>query len=354
MARCGSSRIAEELSAEIRAGNLRAGAALPSVDALRARFGVGEYAVRRAVKSLAAAGLVSVKRHVGAVVAADSALAWRGRVAFVCMGWHGSYFQHVLSMMFAQILESVGWCCAQIFIDHAPDGKLDLSPLRRYLANGLDFVVGLFGERQIAEELDRAGVPYIVLNGFTRNFPNARAVIREETRTCYEQLIAELKRHGVRTVVEFDMSRSIERDFKRQLFEAGIVVERVMCAWNNDLKWRLRDLRASGHATVAEYFAHERHRRRPPDVVLFDDDYLAEGGIAALHEAGFAIPRDIGVVGYANTGNESVYGFSLARIVNDPFSYAEKVARYVLGILDGKSVVPPRISRLFVPGDSIA
>ena len=354
MPNCSSDRIAGALAEEIRLGLLRAGAALPSVDALRARFGVGEYAARRAVKALAEAGLVSVKRHVGAVVAADSGLKWRGSVAFVCKGWHGSYFQHVLSMRFSQLVEAGGWRCAQVFLEHAPDGELDLSPLRRHLANGLDLVAGLFGERQIADELDRSGVPYIVLNGFTRKFPNALAVVHEETRRCYGQLIAELKRHGVRTVAEFDMSRSIDREFKRQFFESGINVERVMCKWDNERRWRLSDLRATGHATVAEYFAQERHRRYPPDVVMFDDDYLAAGGIAALYEAGFSIPRDIGVVGYANTGNKGVYGFSLARIENDPFSYAEKVASYVLKVLAGKRAAPPRISRMFIPGDSIA
>ena len=232
MVKCTSERIAEELAEEIRSGTLRAGAALPSVDALRARFGAGEYAVRRAVKAL--------------------------------------------------------------------------------------------------------------------------AVIREETRRCYERLIAELRRHEVRTVVEFDMFRSIDREFKRQFFESGINVERVMCEWDNERRWHLRDLRGTGHATVAEYFSHERHRRHPPDVVLFDDDYLAAGGIAALYEAGFSIPRDIGVVGYANTGNELVYSFSLARIENNPNTYADKVADYVLKVLGGKRAAPPRISRLFVPGDSIA
>ena len=354
MVKCTSERIAEELAEEIRSGTLRAGAALPSVDALRARFGAGEYAVRRAVKALAAKGLVSVKRHVGAVVAADSALSWRGRVAFVCKGWHGSYFQHVLSMRFAQLVEAGGWRCSQVFLEHSPDGTLDLMPLRRHIANGLDLVVGLFGEQQIAAELDRSGVPYVVLNGFTREFPGALAVIREETRRCYEQLIAELRRHEVRTVVEFDMSRSIDREFKRQFFESGINVERVMCEWDNERRWHLRDLRGTGHATVAEYFSHERHRRHPPDVVLLDDDYLAAGGIAALYEAGFSIPRDIGVVGYANTGNELVYSFSLTRIENDPYTYADKVAQYVLKVLDGRRAAPPRISRLFVPGDSIA
>ena len=42
MVKCTSERIAEELAEEIRSGMLRAGAALPSVDALRARFGAGE------------------------------------------------------------------------------------------------------------------------------------------------------------------------------------------------------------------------------------------------------------------------------------------------------------------------
>ena len=353
MEKCISETIADELAADLASGRWKTGERLPSVDELRARFGAGEYAVRRAIKCLADSGAISVKRHVGAVVTAKPLWSWKGRVAFVAVGAMGSYFQQMLSIRFAQVFEPAGWQFVPVIIETAKDGSLDLEPLRRHLADGFDFVVGLFGERQIAEMLDRAGVPYVILNGFTRDFPNARAVIREDARECFAAMIAALKKRGVRRIVEFDMPRSIDRSFKRQLFEAGISVERVMCKWDNERKWTLGDLKACGHRTVAAYFADERHKLRPPDVVLFDDDYLAVGGVMALFEAGFRIPADIGIVCHANRGNELALGVSVARFVNDPVSYADAVAEYVVAQLEGRRAALPKVAWRFVNGESI-
>ena len=353
MKECASDRIAAELAVDLRDGVFRAGEPLPSVDELRSRFGVGEYAVRRAVKRLAETGAVTVKRHVGAVATGNAFYAWRGRVAFVAVGAMGSYFQHKMAIEFSRRFESEGWQFLLVEPENAKDGSLDLGQLGRHVANGIDFVVGLFGERQIAGLLDRAGVPYVVLNGFARDFPNARAVIRDDLRDCFVALIEALKRRGARRIVEFDMPRSIDRTFKRQLFEAGIGVERVMCKWDNERKWTLGDLKACGHRTVAEYFADERRRARPPDVVLFDDDYLAAGGVTALFEAGFRIPSDIGLVCHANSGNELALGVPVARFVNDPVSYASAVATYVLAQLDGRRAPLPKVAWRFVDGESL-
>ena len=353
MDKCISETIAETLAEELANGRWKSGERLPSVDELRERFGAGEYAIRRAIKRLADSGAISVKKHVGAVVTAKPRWSWKGCVAFVAVGAMGSYFQQMLSIRFAQIFESAGWQFVPVIIETAKDGSLDLEPLRRHLADGVDFAVGLFGEKQAAVMLDNAGVPYVILNGFTRNFPNARAVIREDSRECFSRLIAALKKRGARRLVEFDMPRSIDRSFKRQLFEAGISVERVMCKWDNEIKWTLGDLKACGHRTVTDYFADERHRQRPPDVVLFDDDYLAVGGVVALFEAGFRIPDDIGVVCHTNRGNELALGVSVARFVNDPVSYADAVAEYVIAQLEGRRVALPKISWSFIDGESI-
>ena len=353
MDKCISETIAETLAEELANGRWKSGERLPSVDELRKRFSAGEYAVRHAIKRLADSGLISVKKHVGAVVTAKPAHSWKGRVAFVAVGAMGSYFQQMMSIRFAQVFESAGWQLITVILENAKDGSLDLEPLRRHLADGVDFAIGLFGERQAAVMLDHAGVPYVILNGFTRDFPNARAVIREDSRECFSHLIDALKKRGARRLVEFDMPRSIDRSFKRQLFEAGISVERVMCKWDNEQKWTLGDLRACGHRTVAAYFAEERHRRRPPDVVLFDDDYLAAGGVVALFEAGFRIPADIGVVCHNNRGNELALGVSVARFVNDPVSYADAVAAYVIAQLEGRRAALPKISWSFVDGESI-
>ena len=353
MDKCISETIAETLAEELANGRWKSGERLPSVDELRKRFSAGEYAVRHAIKRLADSGLISVKKHVGAVVTAKPAHSWKGRVAFVAVGAMGSYFQQMMSIRFAQVFESADWQLITVILENAKDGSLDLEPLRRHLADGVNFAIGLFGERQAAAMLDHADVPYVILNGFTRDFPNARAVIHEDSRECFSRLIDALKKRGARRLVEFDMPRSIDRSFKRQLFEAGISVERVMCKWDNELRWTLGDLKACGHRAVATYFADERHKKRPPDVVLFDDDYLAAGGVVALFEAGFRIPADIGVVCHNNRGNELALGVSVARFVNDPVSYADAVAAYVIAQLEGRRAALPKISWSFVDGESI-
>ena len=108
MNKCISEAIAEALEADLASGRWKRGERLPSVDELRARFGAGEYAVRRAIRRLADSGAISVKKHVGAVVTAKPFWSWRGRVAFVAVGAMGSYFQQMLSIRFAQVFEPAG------------------------------------------------------------------------------------------------------------------------------------------------------------------------------------------------------------------------------------------------------
>ena len=146
MEKCISETIAEALEADLASGRWKPGERLPSVDELRARFSAGEYAVRRAIKRLADSGAIFVKRHVGAVVTAKSSWSWKGRVAFVAVGAMGTYFQQMLSIRFAQIFESAGWQFVPVILENAKDGSFDLEPLRRHLAAGVDFAIGLFGE----------------------------------------------------------------------------------------------------------------------------------------------------------------------------------------------------------------
>ena len=106
MEKCISETIADELAADLASGRWKTGERLPSVDELRARFGAGEYAVRRAIRRLADSGVISVKKHVGAVVTAKPLWSWKGRVAFIALGRMASYFQTMLSLGFAHQLEA--------------------------------------------------------------------------------------------------------------------------------------------------------------------------------------------------------------------------------------------------------
>ena len=353
MKRIVSEEIAEALREELRDGCYKAGGVLPSVDALRRRFGAGEFAVRHALQRLRDEGLVLLKQGIGAVATGMAQSAWNGRIAFIAVDTSASYFRQKLAIQMAKRFREAGWDFVPIFIDQNRDGLLDVSQLRRSAANGLDFAILITDQSQVAAACDSLSLPYVVLNGYMRDFPNARAVIREDFRTCFAELIRTMRERKVKTLLEFDIERKMDRSFKNQLFEAGIAVRRVLCEWQNEKPLHLGEVKRRGYDMVAGFFADKTHRAQPPNAILFDDDYIAEGGIAALMESGLRIPKDVKVVTYSNNGNEPVAGVTLARIDNDPVSYGDTVAEYVLKLLDGRRVAPPRISWRFIPGESL-
>ena len=349
-----SESIAAALRNDMAAGRYRAGERLPSVDDLRARFGAGEFAVRHALQRLRDEGFISLKQRMGAVTTLKCAIPWKGRVAFITVDASASYFRQKLAIQLARRFREAGWDFVPIFMDQAPEGRVDVESVRRYAANGLDFAVVMTGRTQIAEVCDDLSVPYIVLNGFTRDFPNARAVIQEDFHDCFAKLIRALRARRLKSVLEFDIERTMDRGFKNQFFEAGISVRRVLCSWENNSVYNLRDIRQLGYDAVARFLAEERDRAHLPDVILFDDDHLASGGIVAMLERGLRIPKDVKVVTYSNRGNDPVAGISLARIENDPVAYGDTVAAYALKLLSGRRrVATPRIHWCFVPGESL-
>lgn len=348
-----SEKIAEALRGELKAGRWKAGERLPSVAELRERFGVGEWAVRHALQNLRDDGFITIRQNAGAVATEKPLLLPRGRIAFVAVGAHGSYFSHMLADRLSLRLAESGWECSPIFLDAAHDGLIDERPLIQMIANGIDFAIGLIWSKQIAALFDHAGVPYVVLNGYAREFPNAKGVVREDFRQAYGKLIDVLRARRVKTLLEFDYERTMDRGFKALLASSGITVRRILCKFDNEGRWSLEDIRLMGHRTVSEFLSDERWRARLPDVILFDDDYFASGGLVALYEAGIRVPEDVRVIFYSNAGNAPVMRGGTARIENDPFSYGDIIAEYVLKLLAGRKVAPPRICWRFIPGASL-
>lgn len=353
MKRCISDEIAEVLRKELNGCRYRIGETLPSVDALRKRFAAGEYAVRRAIRKLHDEGLVSVTKHVGAVVTEKSAFKWKGHVAFVHTSTCCSYFMQRIALQLSRRFEAAGRTMHMVFLDANADGSIDVSPLMRHVSAGLDFAVVISEFRQVASVFDRAAVPYVVLNGFAREFPNARAVVKEESAGCYAALIRAMKERGMKTILEIDYDRRMDRSFKSQLADAGMTVWRELCKFDNETVHSLSDVKMLGHSVVARYLSSRSNRDHLPDVVLFDDDYLAAGGVVAILEAGLRIPDDIGIVTFSNRGNELVADKPFARIEIDPVSYGDAVAKYVLALLEGRRVAPPRVKMRFIPGESL-
>ena len=251
------------------------------------------------------------------------------------------------------MLYTEGWDCPAVFAPFVRKGEYDLSRLERLISNGLDFAVVLADSKKALELLELSSVPYVVLNGYTHNYPNARGVVREDFRECYKDLIRVMRERRVKTILEVDGDRVIDRSFKSLIAEAGFSMRRIICKGDADSPWSLQDVRSWGYRGVSDFLKAGRNGVNPPDVILFDDDYLAQGGLVALYEAGLRVPKDVKVVFYSNRGNASVMGFSAARVENDPIRYGEIVAEYVLKLLDGRRAAPPKISWRFTPGESL-
>ena len=210
---CLSDKIAATLRGELADGRYGPGRDFPSVDALRQRFGAGEYAVRHALRRLRDEGLLIHRQGTGTMATPKASCAFKGRVAFVCVGQSADFFRSMLEIRLGERFGEAGYDFSALFIASAADGELDLEPLRRLAMNGLRFVIIYAAERQVAEVCDSLALPYVVLNGYAREFPNAVAVIREDFRECFVELIRVLRERGAKTVLEFDLERAMDRGF---------------------------------------------------------------------------------------------------------------------------------------------
>ena len=70
---------------------------------------------------------------------------------------------------------------------------------------------------------------------------------------------------------------------------------------------------------------------RLPDVLLFTDDHLAQGGLLALMERGVRVPEDVKIVTHANRGLGPFWVKPLTRLEMDPVAQGAAVAQAVLG-----------------------
>lgn len=350
--RPGSAEIAAALRAELTSGALRVGEALPSVDDLRRRFGAGEFAVRHAMQKLRDEGLIVLRRSLGARVAPKAVNAWKGTIAFIALTIDGSFYPNVLATHLSRRLNAAGWRLVQVFPEIAQDGSIDDSQILRHLANGVDFAIGQFARPALSAMLAKAGVPHVIINGFTRAFPDARAVFKLDIAGAFAELIDAFRAAKVKTVLEFDFYRVMDRSFKVQLAAGGFNVHRIMAPMVERRDAGLKGFKVAGYAAMTD-FLKTRGVRSLPDAILFDDDYFASGGIPALLEAGLRIPRDIRVASFMNSGNELVFERRITGFGHDIAADAAAIADYAIAFLDGANPHAPRLKWRFFPGESL-
>ena len=349
--------VAAALQEEIRTRQFGPGETLPSVDELMRRFGVGEFAVRHALRMLAKEGVLELKPHIGAVVLGVPVRKALFRIAYYGIGVRG-YSLETLIQGLRRRLTAAGCDFVVVSPDFPQKGEsLDLSSLERELDRGVDYVIAGIGLNSELELLDRRKVPYAIVDGFignTERFPLADARFSWDDGEVQQQIIDALDRAGVKSVLEVDVKRSYEKCLSRRLATEGFRLRRIWSDASVSKKGTdaIRFMQAV-YGDMRKFLRGCGSAKGLPDAIVFMDDHAARGGLMALLESGYRVPEDVRVITHSNVGNEPFFPRRLTRWELDFTAAAVKIADWTLSRLKGRRLPVPKLKVRFVPGETL-
>ena len=80
-----------------------------------------------------------------------------------------------------------------------------------------------------------------------------------------------------------------------------------------------------------------------PDAIFYANDYMASGGMRAIHELGLKIPDDIGVIGYDGLEIGEVVSPPLTTIDTNTYRVGVSTARRLFSLINGEEHTEPAV-----------
>ncbi|MBQ2629929.1 MAG: LacI family DNA-binding transcriptional regulator [Kiritimatiellae bacterium] len=346
----------EAVETGIEDGRYTHGDKMPTIAEWKSLLGVSAFVPRRGIGILAEKGLVSVRRHVGAIVNGLAYRKWLGKVLFVTHTHGGLFHDSRIAFGMQTVLEDVGYEFSQV---HLPwqgkeDGIFRSEALLRHLANGIDFAIVNSANATLCKMLVNAGVKYMVLNDYPRELPKVTARLswtRPDSK-CARQLADYWRKGGVKSVLIVDFKRMMpERTYTRAFYDAGISVNTLNFCPGEHVN-ALHDLPQAALEGMKDYIDRNLPRKHLPDAIFFYDDFLAMGGLTALAACGLTDPANIRIATISNRGFASFWFRPLTRVEYDPISTGNHIARFVLDILKGRHPRLPTLKARFIRGNT--
>jgi DNA-binding LacI/PurR family transcriptional regulator len=288
------------LRREIQTGRLKRGERLPSEAELVRTFGASRITVGRAVRDLQREGLVERRAGSGTYVKtphAPQALSFGllipdlGETEIfepVCQGMMASPLAHKHALVwgspngpFGSAAERAWQICRQ-YIDRRVAGVF-FAPL--------EFAPGEEGINQrIADALDGAGIPIVLLDRTIAPYPQRgrHDLVGIDNRRAGYVITEHVLRLGSRRVAFVGMPHAAatvdarEAGYREALYGAGVEIDRAL----------IRRLDPAAAPDVAAFMQAAR-----PDAIVCANDRTAGKLMQTLLRLGYAIPRDVRMVG---------------------------------------------------------
>ena len=354
MAKSLTKQICDGYRAAIADGRLAGGERFPTCREICDEFGVSMIVSSAVVRQLGREGLIRSRPHTGSFVVPRDSTAWRGTVLFVNTGGTFSANVGIIASTLRERLASSDFLFASIDMPSRFIGQVEVSRLTAALASRPKLVVLLHARPQAVAAVAKSGIDYIVLYGGAKpsggKMPGAcRGVMTSDYRAVFSDFAAHCKAAGVRSVLEFGFSKD-NPSAVSALRKAGVKVSTLKIRETPDFCFSGHVQRA-GLAAVEKLLA--KGKDALPDLVYFNDDYLAAGALVAFARHGVRFPKDVRFVSLATKGFEPVWWQNLTRIEWDWFAQGEDIARRVIDLLESRAErIDAKMSPTYIIGDT--
>jgi DNA-binding LacI/PurR family transcriptional regulator len=338
-----TNQVAAGLRHAIRSGVFRAGDLLPTRKEMAKQTGISEIIIRHAVKRLADEGLVRVRKHAGVTVS-----SLRGHVLYLTWSIPSMYYPSVLRDVVTQRLHDSNVFLSVTHISYE-DAAKGFPKVQAEFTHAISLAVVDGIANDVDELLARKGIPFIHFTLSSHTSPLAAGAILMRRALVFPAIRDHCLACGARDVMMVGLFTSDEWDAQlgKLLADAGVRCRTMAVQLTTAESPEVVERRAIN--AMDTWLEHER---RLPDLLWFNDDFVARGALTAMANRGIRIPDDVQVISWANAGLGPVFVKPLTRVEMDPIQHGEAVAACVLQHLEGKhsSRKPVVLSPAFIEG----
>ncbi len=331
-----SKQMTDGLREAIVSGHFKPGDILPTILEWSHLLDVSIRVPEASIAALVREGLLIAQKGVGCIVNPRRKDVWLGRVLVVIPDGDHVFYHNVLVGRLRARLTLAGYLFSQVTVLPRANGRYDFRQLAHELRTRPDFTLLLENRPAIMRFLSKAGVPFGVYSEATCSLPGCVANFHIDHGGAVPAFVAHCRRAGVKSVLQVSTKTVHIFNAVPALEKAGIPAATM------DVE-KLADFEAGeaiargALAAFRERFAAEG-RAWLPDLLLFQDDFLAIGAFVAMQEEGLRIPGDIKVVTVANKGLGPIYSVPLTRIEYDPYSFGDILSEAVCAFLLGRKI----------------
>ena len=210
-------------------------------------------------------------------------------------------------------------------------GKRRSQQLEEALKERWDLVVEIGQLKETRRIIEASGWPFLVVSdgAFAQPSPSENAVgfFDIQSKLALPDVMKACARENVRSVLQFLGDPKPPFDVTGGMEVMGIAVHSLQIHNPGTPEGFAR----GGFAVTRDWFLS--HKGAYPDLVLFTDDYIAQGGLIALKSLGIRIPEDVAVVSLANKGHGPIWEKPLTRLEMNPVAHGKVLAREIAAYL---------------------